>query len=150
MEYLLQAFEKVLKLFAALANDEKFENFVKRLKQVLHEVFKGDRAAFKKVFCNSFCAALANDKKSTTFLGRLKQVRDEVFEGDHGALVKAMCDPFCAALANRDEAHITVLKKILQDSREQQRGQLGSYWKPPPIEPRQPKTRRPPLRVQED
>jgi hypothetical protein len=102
--------------------------------------------------CDSFCAALAkaNDEKFTTFLGRLVQERHEVFEGDHGALAKAMCDSFCAALANQDEAKITVLKQILQNSREEQRGQRYSYWKPPTIVPQQPKTRRALPRVQED
>ncbi|MDA9787839.1 hypothetical protein N9D57_03775, partial [bacterium] len=79
----------------------------------------------------------------TSFLGRLEQIRDKVFKGDQGALATACRDSLWIryALANRDEAHITELKKGLQNSREQQQGQQ------PKPEPRQPKFRRPEPRL---
>ena len=130
---------------AALANDKKYTSFLIRLKHVRDEVFQGDQGALASAMCNSFCAALANanDEKYTSFLGRLEQIRDEVFEGDEGALATACRDSLWIryALANRDEAHITELKKGLQNSREQQQGQQ------PKPEPRQPKFRRPEPRL---
>ena len=128
---------------AALANDKKSTNFRIRLEQVRDEVFKGDQGALVKAMCDSFCAALANDEKYTSFLGRLEQIRDEVCKGDQGALATACRDSLWIryALANRDEAHITELKKGLQNSGEQQQGQQ------PKPEPRQPKFRRPEPRL---
>ena len=125
--------------FAHLFDD----GFFRRLEQVRDEVFKGDQGALVKAMCDSLFAALANDKKYTNFRIRLEQVRDEVFKGDQGALATACRDSLWIryALANRDEAHITELKKGLQNSREQQQGQQ------PKPEPRQPKFRRPEPRL---
>ena len=133
---------KIDSFVRALCQKKTSTNFLRRLKQLRDEFFKGDKDALVKAMCGSLCAALANDEKSTNFLRRLKQLRDEFFKGDKDALVKAMCGSLWAALANRGEAFITEWKKNkLQKSREQQQ-QRGSYRKPKP-EPKQPLFRRP-------
>ena len=101
------AFEKVFcgSFFAALANDEKFENFVKRLEQVRVEFFNGDRAAFEKVFCDSFFSVLAN-KEYEDFEKYIKNM-NKIFAKDGGNDPKLLhSGSLHSAIAKYGESHM--------------------------------------------